>query len=342
MMTKNIVATVVIFSVIIPGCIFFAYQRINPSRFSETLKINGPPDQATIGTDVLEFDQGKLQLHKEVAQYKITFSRNDTVDVSLYMYVSYVDNIITSTYFLLTDGENPLMEPRILCFVPERKYVIVTPRIQVSIGKFWMIKLLNDREGKIRIGSCCNDSGHFDVHSGDIWYLTLAVPTSSEHSGYNVSFTSTQHSMEARQLTRHTNLGFYASTYNQFAGKYYAIKFSILGGGSICDINKEMTTRNGSIIDFCVAAHRKGSMIVKQPNGEELSNKNKGFIHYGFLGNATGDWKFNFKGWSIYFRIAAMLLYIDIDPHCFFFINERGCPIIRLLFQQEKYLSNDT
>ena len=322
MMTKKVLGVVVILSLIIPGCFIFANQKINQCVITNIQEIQRSHNESTEYTNLLEFNQEKLQLQKEVVQFEIKFHYNDTVNVSLYMYVNYVDNIITSNYFLLTNGEKPIMEPRILTYVPERKYVIVTPRIQISIGKFWFIKILNERERKIRIGSCCNDSGRFDVHAGDIWYLTLAVPASSEKSGFNVTFKSTQNSMEVNQLTRHRNLGLYAATYNQFSGKYYAVKFSLLGGCSVCNINKEITTRNGSIIDFCIAAHTKGSMVVKQTNGEEISDNKKRFIHYSYLGNATGKWKFNFKGWSFYYRIAALLLYIDIDPHCLLSTND--------------------
>jgi len=322
MIAKKIITISIIPLLIISGYLICTCPNSNQNSIEKNLLGKKSSNESNGYSNFIEFDQRSLQLQHEVVQFKIIFLDNDTVDVSLFMYVSYVDQIITSNYFLLTNGVKPIMKPRILSYVPERKYVIITPRIQFSIGKFWLIKMLNDRNGKHRIGSSCTDSDHFYVHAGDIWYLTLAVPTSSEKSGFNVTFKSTQHSMHFIESVRHSDLGFYAANYYQFSGNYYAIKFSFLGGCSICNINKEMTTRNGSIIDFCVAAHRKGSMIVKQPNREEISNKNKGFIHYGYLGNATGDWKFNFKGWSIYFRIAAMLLYIDIDPHCFFFINE--------------------
>jgi len=318
MITKKIVAITVIPLLIISGCVIYFYPKINQYVITETQVVNDSHNESNKYSNFIEFNQEKLQLQNEVAQFEIKFYDNDTIDVSLFMYVSYVDKIITSNYFLLTDGSKPLMEPRCLSYVPERKYVIVTPRIQLSIGKFWLIKMLNDRKGKYRIGSSYMDACHFDVHTDDIWYLTVAVPTSSEQSGYDITFKSIYNSMEIHQLTRHSNLGLFSANYNQFSGKYYAIKFSILGGLSICNINKEITARNGSIIDFGIAAHRKGSMVVTLPNGEDISDNKKGFIHYIFLGNETGNWKFTFKGWSVYYRIAALLLYIDIDPHCLF------------------------
>jgi hypothetical protein len=321
MMTKKILVIAVILSLVIPGYFIFTYPEIFQNAIFYGHEKEGSHNESTQYTNDLELNQEKLQLQKEVVQYEITFHHNDTVNVSLYMYVSYVDTIITSNYFLLSDGVKPIMVPRSRWYVPERKYEIITPRVRISIGKFWLLTMMNNGKGKYRIGSSCNDSGRFDVHSGDTWYLTLAVPTSSVKSGYNVTFKSTYSSMEINQLTRHGNLGFYAANYNQFSGKYYAFKLSILGGCSICNIHKEVTTRNGSIIDFYVAAHRKGSMVVTQPNGEEISDNKKGFMHYWFIGNETGNWKFSFKGWSLYFRIAALLLYIDIDPHCLFYSN---------------------
>ncbi|HVQ00727.1 MAG TPA: hypothetical protein VMT57_04360 [Candidatus Thermoplasmatota archaeon] len=322
MMTKNIVAIVIIVSLFTTGVVFFTFQKTDLPATPENHTLPESSNETTNYTDDLEFDQQTLDLQKEVVQYEIDFHQNDWVDVSVYMYVSYVDNVITSNYFLLTNGEQPLMAPRILAYVPERKYLLVTPRTQISLGKFWLIKMLNDREGRIRIGSSYNDSNGFGVHAGDVWYLTLAVPTSSEQSGFHVAFVSTQCSMTVRQVVRHHDLGLFTATYNQFSGKYYAIKFSFLGGCSVGNITKEITTRNGSIVDFCVAAHRKGSLVAIQPNGAVILNNNKGFMHYEFLGNATGEWTFNFKGWSVYYRISAVLLYIDIDPHCFFSINE--------------------
>jgi hypothetical protein len=314
-MTKKIFTIAVVISMLIPGCLFYSYQHINQNITHADQDTQVSPNESTNYSTSIEFNQETLHLQQEVAQYEIKFRHNDSVDVSVSMYVSYVDSIITSNYFLLTDGVKLLMKPRNVFYVPERKYVLITPRIQISIGKFWLIKLLNDREGKIRVGSASNDSGHFDVHSGDTWYLTLAVPTSSEKSGYDVTFTSHNNSMEVTQLMRNGNLGFFAANYNQFSGKYYAVKLSILGGMSICNINKEITTQNGSIIDVYVVAHRKGSMIVSRPDNEEKSFNEKAFMHYAFLGNETGKWTFKIKGWSLYYRMLVTLLYIDIDPH---------------------------
>lgn len=312
----------VISSLVIPCCLFFAYEKINQYVINEMKESNDSNDNPANYSNLVELNQEKLQLHQEVSQFEIKFHHNDTINVSSYMYVSYVDQVITSNYFLLSDGEKPLMTPRSLFYVPERKFVIVTPRIKVSIGKFWFVKILNERQGRIRIGSFFNDSQCFNVHTGDTWYLTLAVPTSSELSGYNVTFKSMFNSMEINQLTRHSNIGLYTANYNQFSGKYYAIKFALFGGLSICNIDKEITTRNGSIIDFYIAGHRKGSMTVTLPNGEKQTDNNRGFIHYMFLGNEPGTWKFMLKGWSLYYRIAALLLYIDINPHCLFSTND--------------------
>ena len=257
-----------------------------------------------------------LQLQKEVVQFEIKFHHDDVVDVSSHMYVHYVDETITSVYCLLTDGEKPLFEPPgCTFFVPERKYYIITPRIRFSIGKYWLIEFLNNREGKQGIGAPWNDSGYFNVQAGDSWYLTLAVPASAEKIGFSVDFTSINDSMEVHQLARHNHVGLYAAKYNQFSGRYYAIKLSLLGGFSLCDVFKEITTKDGSIVDIYAAAHRKGTMKVSLPNGETKQFSNKGIIHYHFLGNESGTWRFSVKGWSLYHRMGVFLLYIDIDPH---------------------------
>jgi hypothetical protein len=314
-MTKKIVGLVVIASLVIPSCIYFEYNNINHYVTNELLGIHNSSDISSNYSNFIELDQEKLQLHHEVTQFEIKFHHNDSVAVALFMYVSYVDKTITSNYFLLTDGNQPLMKPRSLFFIPNRKFEFVTPRVRISIGKYWLLKFLNERQGRIRIGSSCNDSHQFEVHSGDTWFLTFAVPTSSELSGYNVTIRSRNDSMEINQLTRHSNLGLYVANFNQFSGKYYAIKFGIFGGLSICNINKKITTKTGSIIDFDIAAHRKGLATVTLPGGVKKSNGDSGYIRYVYLGNQTGDWTFAFKGWSLYYLIAAILIYIDIDPH---------------------------
>ncbi len=263
----------------------------------------------------LEFNQEMIGLEKEVVQFQIQFHRDDVINVSLKMFVSYVDETITSGYCVLTDGEKPLLEPRGVYYIPERKYVIVTPRIRLSLGKFWLINFLNNKAGKIRFGSVSNDSGRFEVQKGDYWYMTLAVPTSSEKSGFSLILKSLYNSMEVNQVTRQSNLGFYSANYNQFSGKYYEIKLGLLGGLSVCDVSEEITIKNGSIIDISVAGHRKGNVEVFLPNGEEIQINEKGFIHYVFLGKTTGKFKVAVKGLSIYYMMNVVFQYIDIDPH---------------------------
>jgi hypothetical protein len=315
-MMKKIVGVLVIASLVISSCVFLGYNKISQYVTDKIQGVNDSYNTSKNLTNYFEVSQEKLQLHHEVVQFEIKFHHNDTVDVAVYMYVAYVDRTVTSNYFLLTDGTQPLMAPKNLFFIPDRKFELVTPRMKLSIGRCWVIKFLNERQGRIRIGSSSNDSHRFDVRSGDTWYLTLAVPTSSDLSGYDISLQSMNNSMEIVQRERHQNLSLYAASYNQFSGKYYAIKFRIFGGLSVCNVNKEITTRTGSIIDFGIAAHRKGLATVTLPNGEVKSNNDKGYIRYVYLGNQTGNWKFTFKGWSLYFIVAVALLCIDIDPHC--------------------------
>ncbi|HIH28606.1 MAG TPA: hypothetical protein HA260_02265 [Thermoplasmata archaeon] len=310
---KKIISISISAVLIASGLLMMTSQERNNSIILEEAKEDADNDSANY-SNFVEFNQEMLQLHKEVIQFEITFHQDDVVDISLNMFVSYIDETITSVYCLLTDGKKPLLEPRMLWYVPERKYTLVTPKIRLSVGKFWFIKLLNDNEGKIRFGSAYNDSGRFDVHSGDTWYLTCAVPTSGEKSGYIVILKSLYNSMEVKQITRHSDIDLYTANYNQFSGKYYAVKFHILGGFSICDVNKQITTIKGTIMNMYVGGHRKGKMKVTLPDGEEKQFSQKGLMTYSILGKESGTWKFTVRGWSIYFRMQVVLIYIDIDP----------------------------
>jgi hypothetical protein len=57
-------------------------------------------------------------------------------------------------------------------------------------------------------------------------------------------------------------------------------------------------------------------MMVYLPNGEEKQFDTKRFMAYSYLGNESGTWKVTVKGWSLYFRMLIVLLFLDIDPHC--------------------------
>lgn len=304
------IISISISAILIGAGLFIINQETHDGLILRTDDISDSQNESANYCNFVEFNQDELQLIKEVVQFKITFHQDDVIDVSSKMAVLYVDETITSAYFLLTDGEKPLLEPVCLWYVPERKLLIRTPRIRLSVGKFWFVTLLQDK-----VGSANNDSGHFDVQAGDSWYLTLAVPTVSEKSYFSIVFKSLYDSMEVTQLTRHSNLELLSPTYNQFSGRYYAIKFGMFGGGSLCDISKEITVTDGSIFYIFVAGHRKGTMMVDLPNGEEKQFNQNRIMEYAFLGNESGQWKVTIKGWSIYFRMAIVLFYIDIDPH---------------------------
>ncbi len=299
------------------GVIFFEipddYEHTSLFQDEQKDRQNGSITYA----NYIEVNQQTLQLENEVVQFEIIFHCDDVVDVSQQMHVYYVDETITSVYCLLTDGNRSLLErPETLFYIPYRKYCFITPRIRLSLGKVWFVKFLNDREGKVRIGSPTENSGSFNVHAGDRWYLTLAIPTSSEKTGFSVALSSVNHSMEITQLTRHQNLRFYSAHYHQFSGKYYALKLSWLGGLCLCDVSKEITTKEGSIVEICTAGFRKGSMVVSFPTGEELLLENEEAIRFRYWGNETGTWECAVKARSLYFIMDVWLLYIDIDPHC--------------------------
>lgn len=309
---KKIVSLSLILCLSTGSLIFFIHPDNNAHDLPDEIEIIENNQQYE---NVIEFNQDTLQLQEEVIQYAITFHYDDIINVSASLFVSYVDETIVSSYFLLTDGKQPLLEPRFIWYAPERKYVLTAPHLRISLGRFLLIELLNRRFGKLQFGSSCQDTGHFPVRSGDTWYLTLAVPTSSEKSGFSIVFTSTTPSMEYHQLTKHKNIGMYVGSYNQFSGHYYSVKFTILGGFSLCDINKQLTTTTGSIIEFSVAGHRKGTMTVITPDGTKHELHEKPVIRYTHLGTDTGDWAFTFSGRSLYYRIGAVLLFIDVPPY---------------------------
>jgi hypothetical protein len=120
-MTKKIFTIAVVISMLIPGCLFYSYQHINRNSTHADQDTQVSPNESTNYSTSIEFNQETLHLQQEVAQYEIKFRHNDSVDVSVSMYVSYVDSIITSNYFLLTDGVKLLMKPRNVFYVPERK-----------------------------------------------------------------------------------------------------------------------------------------------------------------------------------------------------------------------------
>lgn len=308
---KKIISISVIFSLTAIGFFMITNQEIYDGKIVNTEENGHIPNDTATYNNHIEFNQEDLQLKKEVVQYKITFHQEDAVEVSTKLAVLYVDETITSAYCLLTNGEKPLFIPQCQWYVPERRYLVVTPRKRISVGKLLLTTIFPDK-----IGSADSYSGHFDVHAGESWYLTLAVPTSSEKMSFSAVFTSMHDSMEVTQLTRHGNLDLYAASFNQFSGRYYAVKLHVFFGGSVCNVFKEITVRDGSVFHLWVAAHRNANLNVYLPNGEQRQFNKGRLMSYVFLGNESGNWKFVVKGWSFYFRMAVVLLYIDIDPHC--------------------------
>jgi hypothetical protein len=270
-------------------------------------------------TKRLVYDQEQLQLKNEVVQYQIKFHKKDVVNVSVSMYLRYLDRTISSAYFLLTNGEKPLLRPAYICIVPERKYVLVTPLLHLSFGRFF-VKSLLDKWGKIFFGSGGVFSQDLIVNEGDVWYLTMAVPTTADRGIYSVVFTSRNESMEASQITRHNKLGLFAADYHQFSGKYYAVKLGLFGF-SICNVNTEVSTATGSIILMTTAGHTRGSMTVRLANGSELKFSQRGLMILNYIGNQTGDWSMNVKAFSWVYKMMVLFLYIDVNPFCkeFFF-----------------------
>ena len=313
---KKIVSIVLVISLSLVSIVKLGGDYDITCSRSVSTEINHTQNQSISYSDHIEFNHDYLQLEREVIQFEIKFHSDDVVDVSFYAYVHYVDETVTSVYCLLTDGKKSLLNPSGGPFyIPIRKYLFSTPKIRLSVGKHWLVNLLNEKQGKLRIGSPWNVSGQFDVQAGDTWYLTLAIPASAEKTGFSVSFNSVNNSMEFNQLVRHGNLGFYSAVYHQFSGKYYALKLSWLGGFALCDVCKDITTKDGTILQITVAGHKTGSLMVLKPTGEELNFDKDKTIRYTYFGNETGAWKVAVKARSFYFIMDASLLYIDIDPH---------------------------
>lgn len=308
---KKILSISIIISLISIGLLIISNQEIYYGKIVSTEENRNASIDTTTYSNHIDFNQDDLQLKKEVVQFKITFHQDDVVEVKSKVAVLYVDETVTSVYCLLTNGEKPLLIPQGFWYVPERKYHIITPKIRLSVGKIWLTKLL---QGKI--GSVDEKSGHFDVQAGESWYLTLAVPTPSQEIGFSVVFSSVYESMEVTELTRHGNVGLYTAAFNEFQGRYYSLKIRALFGGSVCDVSKEITVRDGSIMYLWVAGHRKGSLDVSLPTGEQRHFSHEGIMVYVFIGNDSGTWRFAVKGWSVYYRMAVLLLSIDIEPYC--------------------------
>lgn len=311
MSMKKIISIALVFCLVTIGFLLIASQEIYDGKIINTDTNHTSCNHTNSYTNHIEFNQDDLQLKKEVIQFKILFHQDDIIDVTSQVAVLYVDETITSVYCLLTNGEKPLLMPQCQWYVPERKYLFMTPRIRISVGKYWIAKFLSDK-----IGSANNKSGQFEVHAGESWYLTIAVPTASQKMGFFVGLTSLNDSMEVVELVRHENLGFFVASYNQFSGRYYAVKLGVVFGGSICNVFKEITVRDGSVFHMYVAAHRNAYMDVDVPNKEQRHFNKDRIMAYVFLGNDSGTWKFAVKGWSFYFRMVVVLFYIDIDPHC--------------------------
>ncbi len=311
MRMKKIISITAVLLLTALGFFMISNQEIYDGKIVNSEKNPNLSNDSISYTNYLDFNQDNLQLKKEVVQFKIMFHQDDVVDVQSKLVVLYVDETITSVYCLLTNGEKPLLMPQGLWYIPERKYLLVTPKIRISVGKLLFPKLFPDS-----IGSADEESGHFDVQAGESWYLTLAVPTPAQEMGFSVVISSLNDSMEVTELTRHGNVGLYCAAFNQFQGRYYSLKLHVLFGGSVCNVFKEITVKEGSLFHLWIAAHRKGTLDVSLPTGEQRHFDQEGIMVYMFLGNDTGTWKFAVKGWSFYYRMVVLLLSIDIDPHC--------------------------
>lgn len=311
MRMNKILSISIIISLSAIGFLLIVNQEIYDGKIINTEENGNHSFDTSTYRKYIEFNHDDLQLKKEVVQFKITFHQDDVVDVQSKVAVLYVDETITSVYCLLTNGEKPLLMPQGFWYVPERKYLLVTPKMRISVGKLWIAKLFHGK-----IGSADEKSGHFEVQAGENWYLTLAVPTPSQEIGFSVVISSLYDSMEVTELTRHGNVELYCAAFNQFQGRYYSVKLHVLFGGCVCNVFKEITVKEGSLFHLWVAGHRKGTLDVSLPTGEQRHYDQNRIMVYTFLGNDTGTWKFAVKGWSFYYRMAVLLLSIDIDPHC--------------------------
>lgn len=123
--------------------------------------------------------------------------------------------------------------------------------------------------------------------------------------------------MEITQIDRHNNMGFYTSINNDFDGKYFGFKFIpyLPFGLSIAkNLQKEITTTNGSIIYFNSAFHRKGQISI-ETQGETATNNKKNSASIIYCGNQTGTFKFSASGVGFPWKHFVTLFYVDINPH---------------------------
>ncbi len=265
---------------------------------------------SVVFSDNIEFSQDTLMMEHAARQYRIIFHEDAIINVSLQMLNRYTDNTVTSEYLLLTNGTSYVLPARYLVYYPERTVSITTPRRTFSIGRHWLMSFL-DKRNIITFGLYWSEKKEFQVTKGTSWYLTLAIPSTLSRGNLSIRFLADSKSMEVIDLGITNNVGVLSS--NQL-GRYFGVKIASFGC-SFCNIEKEVTTRNGSIIIFDIAGHRKGTMNVIKPDGEVFHSKNPKIMVYSYIGNETGTWKFTLKAHSFLFKVIVSLIYIDVNPY---------------------------
>ncbi len=112
MRMKKIISISVIVSLTALVFLMVTNQEIYDGKIVDSEDNGHIPNDTSTYNNHIEFNQEDLQLKKEVVQYKITFHQEDAVEVSTKLAVLYVDEMITSAYCLLTNGEKPLFIPQ--------------------------------------------------------------------------------------------------------------------------------------------------------------------------------------------------------------------------------------
>jgi hypothetical protein len=262
--------------------------------------------------DYVAVDQDHLQLDHEYAQYQIRFHENTSVTFS--MNVTHVmldfDPVCYRMYLTNDSG-----------FVTNDSHIIDT---QVMAGVFFDASVHGHRIAiggrrllkKIPIGASQTRNETVNATKGDTWYLTVIV-LRKKLEVVNFTAHSVVPCMEVVPVLRGSNLGLYSAWDGDFDGRYIGIKLLPLTpfGFSYANINKTITTHNGTVYEFISAFHQRGGITIGEPNGMILTQSEKhGCLLMGCT-TTSGVWQFSAWGIGLPYKHLVLLFYADIDIH---------------------------
>ena len=266
-------------------------------------------------------DQEQLDLNNEAIQYQIIFHRNDTINISLKMTLQQtgLDFQPMCSFLMITDGNKSVFTNATMFFLSDVPTgAIIDTNIfgkRISIGGKLFNRILS--KTRFHIGSSCYYTEDIRVKNNTVWFLTIAQLDNTHKEFLATSIKSNYEGMELIQTERTDRMGFYTSFNNDFDGKYFGFKFIpyLPFGFSIAkNLQKEITTTEGSIIYFSSIGHRKGQISIETQN-ETFTNTNKRSAAFIYCGNLTGTWKFSASGVGFPWKHVVCLFYADINPH---------------------------